>query len=83
MTDITDDAREAKNAAINAIISESLRSFRRSSRPSRRHPCEVTSDRLGDHLTQFGDQLTGADRDTISHVRHLLEGLARGGDQRG
>lgn len=71
---------DTQNAAVNNIITESLRAFRKS-QPHRRHPCEVTSDRLGDHLSQYGGRLTGGECDAISHVRHILEILADVGDQ--
>jgi hypothetical protein len=65
---------------VNAIITESLRGMRAAKR-TQRHPCEVTSDRLGDHLTKYADRLSGADRDAFSHVRHLLEEIAEGADR--
>jgi hypothetical protein len=45
---------------------------------TRRHPCEVTSDRLSDHIERYHDLLTGAERDEFSHVRHVLESIADG-----
>lgn len=42
----------------------------------RRHPCEVTADRLLDHLDRFPDEFDGKARDDISHVRHLLQQIA-------
>lgn len=44
----------------------------------KRHPCEVTSDRLAEHLEQYFDNLSGGERDEISHVRFLLEEIAEG-----
>lgn len=46
------------------------------SRHHRRHPCEVTSDRLADHVEQYYDKFTGAERDALSLVRHVLEQIA-------
>lgn len=43
-----------------------------------RHPCEVTSDRLADHLERYHEKMSGAERDEISHVRFLLEEIAEG-----
>ena len=43
---------------------------------SRRHPAEVTSDRLGDHYERWVDRLTGEERDAISLVRFALERIA-------
>lgn len=47
----------------------------------RRHPAEVTADRLGDHLEKWFDTTDGALRDEISHVRHWLQERAE--DARG
>jgi hypothetical protein len=47
----------------------------------RRHPLEVTSDRLADFLDQYGARLDGEQRDMVSRVRHLLETLAKRGEQ--
>ncbi len=44
----------------------------------KRHPCEVTSDRLAEHLEQYIDKLSGAERDEVSRVRFLLEEIAEG-----
>lgn len=46
----------------------------------RRHPYEVTADRLGDHLTDtlVDIGLTGKDKDTLSYARQLLIELADG-----
>jgi hypothetical protein len=41
-----------------------------------RHPAQVTSDRLGDHLMRWHDRIEPADRDKISEVRYLLEAIA-------
>jgi hypothetical protein len=41
-----------------------------------RHPAQVTSDRLGDHLTSWHDRIEPGDRDLISQVRHILECIA-------
>lgn len=41
----------------------------------RRHPLEVTSDRIADHLSQHHDHLTGAERDALSDARRILESL--------
>jgi len=42
----------------------------------RRHPCEVTADRLGDHLAKYPDDFDGATRDDIGHLRHILQSIA-------
>lgn len=41
-----------------------------------RHPAEVTSDRLGDHLTRWHDRMTPGERDEFSRVRDVLERIA-------
>jgi hypothetical protein len=43
---------------------------------TKRHPCEVTSDRLGDHYERYYDQMDGPERDELSHVRDVLERIA-------
>lgn len=45
---------------------------------SRRHPCEVTSDRLMDHLEKYLDKFDGKERDAISSVRFMLQEIADG-----
>lgn len=50
----------------------------------RRHPLEVTADRLGDHIERYSDHFDGSDRDEISHVIYMLRTIAekeRGGDK--
>jgi hypothetical protein len=42
----------------------------------KRHPAEVTSDRLGDHYERWADRLSGEERDAISLVRYALERIA-------
>jgi hypothetical protein len=42
----------------------------------RRHPLEVTVDRLRDHYARYWAELTGAQRDELSHVAYLLEEIA-------
>ena len=44
----------------------------------RRHPAEVTSDRLGDAVTDWYDLMTGSERDAIAEVRQVLEEIAEG-----
>jgi len=36
--------------------------------PKRRHPAQVTADRLGNHVETYYDFMDGADRDDISRV---------------
>ena len=44
----------------------------------RRHSAEVTSDRLGDAVTKWGGEFTGAELDMVAHIRHRLEQIAEG-----
>lgn len=44
----------------------------------RRHPCEVTSDRLGDLIDRYHDHLTGRERDVLSEARFICEQIAEG-----
>lgn len=44
----------------------------------RRHPAEVTSDRLGDHYEAYYDLMSGAELDALSRVRQVLEEIADG-----
>ena len=50
-------------------------------RTGRRHPCEVTADRLGDHYERYYDRMTGSEREQLSQVKYTLEQLARGDDE--
>ena len=44
----------------------------------RRHPLEVTSDRLFEAVNKYGVLMSGAERDELSHVRFVLEEIAEG-----
>lgn len=44
--------------------------------PARRHPAEVTSDRLAEHLERWYDTTDGHLRDQIAAVRDWLERVA-------
>ena len=44
----------------------------------RRHPAEVTSDRLLDAVQRWHDKFTGEERDMIGQIRHALEQIAEG-----
>lgn len=48
-------------------------------RGPRRHPNEVTSDRLADFLDRYADRLDGGDRDAVARVRQLLLAHTEGG----
>lgn len=45
----------------------------------KRHPLEVTSDRLGDHYERYYDKLSGEELDAISMLRFAFEEIAEGG----
>ena len=58
--------------AVAAIISNGLRRVK----TSRRHPAEVTSDRLGEAVTRWHDQFTPEERDAVAVIRARLEEIA-------
>jgi len=45
---------------------------------SRRHPADVTADRLVDHSMKYGDKLDGHEKDAIGEVIHALREIAEG-----
>jgi hypothetical protein len=45
---------------------------------TRRHPAEVTSDRLGDAVGRWWEKFSGEDRDAIGRIRDVLEHVAEG-----
>lgn len=45
---------------------------------TKRHPAEVTSDRLAEASERWCDKLTGVERDMIGCIRHALEEIAEG-----
>lgn len=53
---------------------------RTTARSPRRHPAEVTSDRLGDAVEKWYDHFTGPERDMIARIRDVLERIAEGED---
>lgn len=65
---------EYPKAAVRDAITSALAGS--STSRSRRHPCEVTSDRLAGHVERFHALLDGVDRDAVARVRQLLERLA-------
>lgn len=44
----------------------------------RRHPAEVTADRLSDAYERYYDLMDGAEREALSHVAHALREIAEG-----
>lgn len=58
--------------AVAAIIGDGMRG----AKTSRRHPAEVTSDRLGEAVTRWHDQFTPQERDAIAVIRARLEEIA-------
>jgi hypothetical protein len=62
-------------------IREAIAAARRAGTIPRRHPAEVTSDRLGDAVSRWADQFTPEERDMVGIIRHRLEQIAEGGGQ--
>lgn len=46
----------------------------------RRHPAEVTADRLAEALDRWPDRFDGQRRDDIAGLRHILLNIAEGVD---
>lgn len=46
----------------------------------KRHPAEVTSDRLLEHYEKWYDRFSGEELLAISKVRYALQRIAEGGD---
>lgn len=67
-----------KVAALRQVFDKHLRAGRR----SRRHPAEVTSDRLGDALDRWPEYFDGPDRDAIAQIRSRLEAIASGDEDK-
>lgn len=44
----------------------------------RRHPAEVTADRLSGHYETYYDQMTGEERDELSRTSYVLREIAEG-----
>ena len=51
---------------------------RRPAIADRRHPAEVTSDRLLDAVERWHDKFTGEERDMIGQIRQALFEIAEG-----
>lgn len=64
---------EYPKKAVGDAISKALRG----AKIGRRHPAEVTSDRLGDATAQWGDQFEPDELDMIAMIRHRLEEIAK------
>jgi hypothetical protein len=45
------------------------------STPARRHPVELTTDRISDHVETYGRHLTPAEIDTLAEATEVLDGL--------
>ncbi len=59
---------------VGAIISAALRD----AKTTKRHPAEVTSDRLGNATTTWRHLFTGEELDLVAQIRHALEEIAEG-----
>jgi hypothetical protein len=49
-----------------------------SARLPRRHPCDVTADRLLNHLEKYPEKFDGSDRDAVAKVRFILHQIVDG-----
>jgi hypothetical protein len=68
-----------RRSPVGDAIASALSDYRRSGKASRRHPAEVTSDRLGDALDRWPEHFDGAQRDAVHDLRNVLERIAEGG----
>jgi hypothetical protein len=59
-------------------VADALASYRREGRSERRHPAQVTADRLTDHYEQYFDQLDGLERDALGRIANALREIAEG-----
>jgi hypothetical protein len=57
-------------------VGEILGAALRGKKSTKRHPAEVTSDRLGDAVTRYADQFTPEEMDMVGQIRHRLETIA-------
>lgn len=69
-----------KDERIAALISAAVAPRTGGKRQPKRHPMEVTADRLAGHLEDAHARLSGAQRDKFSAVIFMLERLAEGLD---
>jgi hypothetical protein len=49
---------------------------------ARRHPAEVTADRLLRHYEEYYEMMSGSERDELSHIRFVLQEIADGNRER-
>ena len=68
ITRIRDDSRPMPSLAEIRALSGAMR----------RHPAEVTADRLAEALEKWPDAFDGGDRDMIGQVIHILRTIAEG-----
>jgi hypothetical protein len=69
--------RPAQESAYpKAAVREAFTNARRGLGQSRRHPAEVTSDRLGDAASRWSSHFSGEELDAIALVRQALERIA-------
>lgn len=73
----------ARRSPVGDALTSALADYRKSGRGSRRHPAEVTSDRLGDALDRWPDRFDGGQRDAIADLRTVLEQIAEEAERRG
>jgi hypothetical protein len=77
--DLTPEQRAARKKQLGSIIDEALAGSRKDApRSEKRHPAEVTSDRLGDAASKWNHLMTGGERDALAQVRQVLAEIADG-----
>lgn len=62
---------------ISYIVDMAIEDFSKRYR-TKRHPAEVTSDRLGEHYRNYAHLLDSSEREKIFEVRNILERIAEG-----
>lgn len=65
-----------RRSPVGDAIAASLDEYRRSGKATRRHPAEVTSDRLADALDRWPDRFDGGQRDAVAELIGVLEQIA-------
>lgn len=66
-------------AAVGAAIRDALARSTTSGRATtKRHPAEVTADRLGDQVIDWAEKFTGEERDFVGVIIQALHEIAEG-----
>lgn len=69
---------DQRDEAVRGILGRAVAEYRGSHASERRHPAQVTADRLADALDKWYEHFDGADRDAVARVRHVLIEIAEG-----